>query len=68
MFKNKNRERKLKRILDNIYIRHSQGLRSRPQMLALYGCLIQCARDRTKEFVVNYFLQKYESQNELMEK
>ena len=65
--RSRNREKKLRRLLDNIYIRHSKSLRSRPQMLSLFSCLALVAHERTRDFVTSYLLKRYDTTNELLE-
>lgn len=43
----KERECKLKRLLDRIYILHFQRISSRAQVFALYSLLIECSRGTT---------------------
>lgn len=60
--KSKQREKKLKRLLDRAYIAHHQGISNRASILSLYGLLLKSARGTARELIVQYLLSKFDFQ------
>jgi hypothetical protein len=65
--KSKQREKKLKRLLDRIYISHYQSISQRAAVLALYSLFVATAKGSAGEFVINYLLSKFEFQYDIFD-